>query len=62
MALTVTELDEVIDALVLGAQSFTLPDGRTVQRAALADLMKLRDSRKDEADAGIGIAAIEVDL
>lgn len=55
MALTVAQLDDAIDALALGAESYTLPDGLTVNRTKLSDLLKLRELRKDEATAPGGL-------
>lgn len=56
MALTVAQLDDAIDALALGAEQYTLPNGTMVRRTALKDLMALRDQRKIEAagDGGVG--------
>lgn len=56
MALTVAELDDAIDALALGAESYTTPSGLTVNRTKLKDLMelrKLRKSQEDDAEGGI---------
>jgi hypothetical protein len=48
MALTVAELDAAIDALALGAESYTLPNGMSVQRTKLQSLLELRKLRKEE--------------
>lgn len=56
MALTVAQLDDAIDALALGAESYTLPNGVSVQRTKLRDLLVLREQRKaqeDDAEGGI---------
>jgi hypothetical protein len=50
MALTVAELDAAIDALALGAEQYTLPNGTTVKRTSLKDVMALRELRKSEED------------
>ena len=55
MALTVAELDDAIDALALGAESYTTPSGLTVSRTKLSDLMRLRDQRKEEASGSGGL-------
>jgi hypothetical protein len=56
MALSVADIDAAIDALALGAESYTTPSGLTVKRTSLGDLMKLRALRKsveDDAEGGI---------
>lgn len=56
MALSVAALDAAIDALALGAESYTLPNGLQVKRTSLSDLLKLREIRKaqeDDAEGGI---------
>ena len=56
MPLTVAELDAAIDALALGAESYTLPNGTSVKRTSLKDVMTLRELRKrDEENAGSDI-------
>jgi hypothetical protein len=54
MALSVADLDAAIDALVLGAESFTTPSGLTISRVKLNDLLKLREIRKAQADGSEG--------
>ena len=61
-ALTVSELDEAIDALALGAESWTLPSGVTVRRTSLDSLMKLRELRKNDEAADGGIVAQYVEF
>lgn len=54
--LTVEQLDDAIDALATGAESYTLPNGVTVKRTGLKDLRELRQFRKateDDAEGGI---------
>lgn len=56
MPLTVAQIDEAIDALVCGAESYTLPNGQVVKHVGLRDLMALREHRKaqeDQAEGGI---------
>lgn len=56
MPLSVAELDDAIDALALGAESYTTPSGLTVKRTGLKDLLELRKLRKaqeDDAEGGI---------
>jgi len=61
MALTVAELDAAIDALALGAESYTLPNGVQVQRTKLQSLLELRKVRKDdETGASVGIVPQQV--
>lgn len=56
MALSVAELDDAIDALALGAESYTTPSGLTVSRTKLSDLLRLREIRKaQENDSEGGI-------
>jgi hypothetical protein len=54
MALTVAQLDEAIDALALGAESYTLPNGTSVSRTKLKDLLELRKLRKAQEDGSEG--------
>lgn len=56
MALTVSQIDDAIDAIVLGAQSYTLPNGVSVTKVDLDKLRKLREDRKaqeDDTEGGI---------
>ena len=52
--LTVEQLDDAIDALALGAESHTMPNGTTVQRTRLNDLRALRADRKAQEDDAVG--------
>jgi hypothetical protein len=54
MPLSVAELDDAIDALALGAESYTTPSGLTVSRVKLNDLLKLRELRKAQEDGSEG--------
>jgi hypothetical protein len=54
MALSVADLDAAIDALALGAESYTTPSGLTVSRTKLSDLMRLRELRKAQEDGSEG--------
>jgi hypothetical protein len=60
--LTVAELDDAIDALALGAESYTLPNGTSVKRTSLKDLRDLRADRKaqeDDSEGGIVAQYVE---
>jgi hypothetical protein len=54
MALSVADLDAAIDALALGAESYTTPSGLTVTRTKLNDLLRLREIRKAQEDGSEG--------
>lgn len=60
--LTVEQLDDAIDALALGAESYTLPNGTSVKRTSLNDLRALRADRKtqqDDAEGGLVAQYVE---
>ncbi len=54
MPLSVAELDDAIDALALGAESYTTPSGLTVSRVKHNDLLKLHELRKAQEDGSEG--------
>lgn len=58
MAITSTQVDTAITAVLEGAQSYRLPDGTMVTRASLAELRALRDKLKAEEAAAAGDDAI----
>jgi hypothetical protein len=45
------QVERAIGAVLEGGQSYTLPDGRTVTRANLAELRSLRDQLSAETGA-----------
>lgn len=55
--LSLTQLDEAIEALALGAESWTAPNGVTVKRTSLDSLLKWRDARR-AADPTDGAALV----
>jgi hypothetical protein len=56
MALDLATVEDAIEALITGAQAYTLPSGRSVTAARLDNLMALRDKLREEArdDAAAG--------
>ncbi len=62
MALSVDTIDQAIEAIATGAQSYRLPDGTEVTRANLDSLRKLRREVEARDDQAVHYHATEVEL